>query len=44
MLQGLEVDCLEQYKAMQECMGQHKEAFADVMQSMEGAMEHADAQ
>ena len=37
--QGKEVDCMEQFTTMQQCMGKYPEAFADVMQSMEGAIE-----
>lgn len=40
---GAEVDCLDQFNAMQQCMGKHPEAFADVMQSIEGALEHRPA-
>ena len=39
-----EVDCMEQFNAMQQCMGKNPEAFADVMQSMEGAIDQAHSQ
>ena len=38
------VDCLGHFTAMQQCMGKHPEAFADVVQSMEGAMNHGQTQ
>ena len=36
-----EVDCMTQFNAMQQCMGKHPEAFADVMESMETAMDQS---
>ncbi|KAK9812203.1 hypothetical protein WJX73_003949 [Symbiochloris irregularis] len=36
-----EVDCLEAFTSMQECMGKHPEAFSDIRQSMEAALDHS---
>lgn len=35
------VDCLDNFTAMQECMSKHPEAFSDIRQSMEAALDHS---